>query len=62
MAHTILLEKGDKPLFKMIYRINPKELEETKRQVQEHLERDGLNLVPRLMNLPFFLYGRRMEL
>ena len=49
MAHTVILEKGDKLPFKLIYHVNPKELEEAKRQVQEHLERAGLSLVPRLI-------------
>jgi hypothetical protein len=61
-AHTNLLEKGDEPPFRLIYCLNPKELEVAKRQVQEYLEKIGLNLMPHLMSLPFFLYKRRMEL
>ena len=42
MAHTIPLEEGSKPPFRLIYHLSPKDLEEAKRQVQEYLENNWI--------------------
>ena len=40
MAHTIPLEEGHKPPFRLIYRLIPLEIEEAKRQVTEYIHKE----------------------
>ena len=39
MAHAIPLEDGHKPPFRSIYRLNPLEIEEAKRQIKEYIHK-----------------------
>ena len=39
MAHTVLLEEGHKPPFRLIYRLSPLEIKEDKRQITKYIHR-----------------------
>ena len=39
MAHTVLLEEGHKPPFRLIYRLSPLDIKEAKRKILEYIHK-----------------------